>query len=180
MKHLRVIFLVTCCVLCLSVAVMWVRSHYVCDQVIFRRDRAPIAVETWSFVSLRGRVRLFRHLMDAQWTPGDVRPLVASRRWTRETSRRPVSPNDPTGPLFGFEHTKEERQGRYILDTMRIVWIPYWSLTTILAVPMLMAGYRGYRHSRRVAAGHCNCGYDLRASKDRCPECGEPISSLTT
>jgi hypothetical protein len=46
------------------------------------------------------------------------------------------------------------------------------------AVPLawLLAPGTRAAFQRRVERGLCvNCGYDLRASQERCPECGEPI-----
>jgi hypothetical protein len=59
--------------------------------------------------------------------------------------------------------------------------LPLWLFMLPAAVPVawLVDRWRS-RRSRMwmLASGRCPaCGYDLRASKDRCPECGRPISS---
>ena len=53
---------------------------------------------------------------------------------------------------------------------------PTWALIAVLLLPMGLWAGIGWRQRRRVKAGHCaNCGYDLRASPERCPECGGEV-----
>ncbi len=50
------------------------------------------------------------------------------------------------------------------------IW-PAWAL--ISRSRQALAAYRIFRRRRiRNAMGHCSCGYDLRQSQARCPECG--------
>ena len=60
--------------------------------------------------------------------------------------------------------------------------VPYWMLLSPLAAPVvlgfLVLGLPVVKRWRRMRNGLCPaCGYDLRASKDRCPECGTPSQS---
>ena len=55
----------------------------------------------------------------------------------------------------------------------RYVKVPWWSLVALgAAMPAARLG-AGLRHRVRRCSGRCvRCGYDLRASPQRCPECG--------
>jgi hypothetical protein len=57
--------------------------------------------------------------------------------------------------------------------TVTYEWaLPYWKLLALSAAGPLVCAYHRVR-SRRPHRGHCSrCGYDLRATPGRCPECG--------
>ena len=63
--------------------------------------------------------------------------------------------------------------------TCRAAGAPMWILGVPLLVPLAILSIRNRRSVRRRQAGLClRCGYDLRASPDRCPECGQPVGAL--
>jgi hypothetical protein len=56
---------------------------------------------------------------------------------------------------------------------VRVVVAPAWMIALGAAMPLAVALGRWSLARRRVITGHCQqCGYDLRATPDRCPECG--------
>jgi hypothetical protein len=54
------------------------------------------------------------------------------------------------------------------------VQCPYWVLLGVLSIP----GFVGLamRRRRRIGGRCASCGYDLRATPDRCPECGTEVA----
>lgn len=57
--------------------------------------------------------------------------------------------------------------------------IPYWALIIPLTILPLTASRRLIIRHRRKRRGQClACGYDLRQSPERCPECGRPAAAL--
>jgi hypothetical protein len=62
----------------------------------------------------------------------------------------------------------------------RILILPHWLVATFflaLSFPFILSWRRHLRRRRRLERKQCpNCGYDLRATPDHCPECGQSIN----
>jgi len=58
----------------------------------------------------------------------------------------------------------------------RRVGVPSWFAAMLFAVPPALFWRQARREQSRRKTNCCvSCGYDLRASKERCPECGTAI-----
>jgi hypothetical protein len=71
-------------------------------------------------------------------------------------------------------NTPTTMAGNAVLYPESWVRVPYWSLVAILSIlPICWATLLRQRRSHRLRPNLCPvCSYDLRATPDRCPECG--------
>ena len=59
-------------------------------------------------------------------------------------------------------------------------WAPTWLVLSMFISPLALLTARHIRRRRSIKSGHCPCGYDLRATPERCPECGlAPTTNAT-
>jgi hypothetical protein len=75
---------------------------------------------------------------------------------------------------FRYKHTIRASPG-YSADYRDIV-LPFWFLWMLFMAPIFLAIGSRWRRTRKasIASGNCCsvCGYDLRGTPGRCPECG--------
>ena len=171
--------------MCVASAALWVRSYsgsdYISRTRLIRSD--PQAVVS--------------HGHQATWTRGDLR--LTREEHTGYPGGAPVPP-DPAGdpPVFwsygrlgrghvgweklpveswpnrlGFHTFSGGMSASFMDERHEGIAVPAWLPVAAFGVLPLIFVVGVARRRRRRGTGRCaRCGYDLRASPDRCPECG--------
>ena len=63
------------------------------------------------------------------------------------------------------------------LTPYAVAVVPYWAIVGVAFLLLAASLWRLRRVRALERAGHCTaCGYDLRFSRDRCPECGSVVA----
>ena len=173
--------------LLIACAILWPRSHFAQDDYYFPpiADHALIGSENdpayrISLSSTQGNFQVMRS--QPYWEK--LRPSGhASSAPGKIFSLTPDRPVDTHFQFAGIEyfnrprHTYKEGDSTFTLWAFRYLTLPYWLLTTLFAIlPILwtLHLHRQFRARSRLKRGLCPaCGYDLRSSKNRCPECGQ-------
>jgi hypothetical protein len=159
--------------LCAATVVMWVRSLGTADHVQWNRAWVPepgvLEHRILSFSSADG-VGYFgwttRRDDDSNFQYGWNNVEYSKRSPRAEDARWPVDPFWKR--RFGFDHVS-----MYAGSHSYIIAAPHAMWATVAAMPTLTLAVRWVRKRRRAGRGLCpSCGYDLRATPDRCPECG--------
>lgn len=171
---------------------LWVRSGFVSDTVGY--DSAYSGERRWRSFSAgqeNGYVFLSIETMTMD-TPGGFEMLLhdgAKNLGFTHASHPADSRLVPLGYKghFGFElrtdrwtkHAMQVRPQRqdygYLHGVRTSVAFPHARVAVVLAIAPGIWGFGWWRRRRaaRAAEGRCrSCGYDLRATPERCPECG--------
>ena len=159
---------------------LWIRSHRVSDNLTL--DTAH-----------QDESGKWNHLQRGIYTaPG--RFVYYTHPWAtyREAGHSPktgwnIQHFAPTGADIAFPgfSTGHGRFGFWIMKDFwvvgsRAIVIPFWAPTILsltLSIPAVVLARRSAVRAYRKRHGLCvACGYDIRESKERCPECGATIT----
>jgi hypothetical protein len=171
--------------LCITAAAVWARSYHAGDAFSVARVRFD---GQWTF-RLRDQLQVstgraeYSHTLATGTGPASrayAEQWATLNRRIRQPmpSSRPMSTGQPVVSFCGFECGRQEyirRDGSVCLGVYSAKF-PLWAPVGVTAVFPALRSAVWLRRRRRAGGGHCAaCGYDLRASPHRCPECGTPV-----
>jgi hypothetical protein len=172
--------------LCFAVAGMWVRSFFVEDR-IERTTHEPQAsgglhILRPTLYSGSGRIELNRWRIELRpnhpaWRTSPMTKQPTPWLYSSGAPPRVRWYGGSIWELMGFRNDTLIGCGEATIVSHRLA-VPYWMVMALVAVgPSARAGWAwvlavGRRREARLAGLCPTCAYDLRATPERCPECG--------
>lgn len=177
-----------CFLLASAAMILWARSwdHY--DELNYWRTSPPRAeVVHCELISEGGALFFNCYHAHYAFSPREIERaalVAAGSKWQltgmpiRQYGKsRCVWPPFRTFNIGG--RTLSSPRTRFLPPEVRSEFVaaaPYWAILFVTAVPLVgrtASVLRRRRRRQQEQRGACpNCGYDLRGSPDRCPECG--------
>ena len=167
--------------LCLAIASLWVRSYWIRDYIRWSRaSGGRVVFDGRTINSVKGDLYWVSDFQGGgSWNPSQVPGTTP--RWSADrhmpSHLPPIHPHESLLNYLGFWY----EQTQLPLATaptvhQTVTGIPDWSMI-VATIWLPTLAFRSYRKRRRLQLrsqrGQCLvCGYDLRATPDRCPECG--------
>ena len=153
--------------LCVAVVAFWARSHFMGDEL--RRYLPPHQFEV---LSSGGLVRVGW----GEFLAADCPPPEGWRGtfWPFRRGSDTYESDLRQGTTFGFGYERWVRRTPRLTADTRLTTFPYWVPALAFAALPALAAVRRLRARRRARGLNLcrSCGYDLRATPGRCPECG--------
>jgi hypothetical protein len=148
--------------LCVAVCLLWVRSYWVNDSFAC----ATAVGGSRAVGSNSGHLVLMRQSL----TAGSTARVTTPTGYRSAAAGRDGGSMRPSWSFLGFRYTGL----RFFGVVAEALEVPYWAVALpTAAFPLTLLYVRRFRHMRRRRLALCpSCGYDLRATPGRCPECG--------
>jgi hypothetical protein len=152
----------------IALAMLWLRSYQVADFLQLDSSRVGLG---WASQAGSISVTIATYVPPAQT---NISPSFDWLRTANPTFRYTAGSHT----VFAIERLGIGVDAAPIGTTgyLHQLTAPFWLLTVVFSLPAAAAGWWIWRGRRATIARACrSCGYDLRASPDRCPECGTSV-----
>lgn len=173
---------------------LWVLSYQVGDQIYWSHwwiQGLTSNESAWWLMDGRGGAGVGHRVQSALQRPENLanfKHLVdhPESSWKRERPAKPLffpQPGDGILRRWGFRHDADPTPTAFAYSGVAGYYrewdAPFWSLCLFFAISPTAWLLAARRRKKAIREGLCTkCGYDLRATPERCPECGAVPSSI--